>query len=581
LLLVIELGLTLLALAAALIAPRLGSRGFEALEKGWSRLSYRRWVAVASIGVSALVLRLALLPVIPVPKPFYHDDFCYLLAADTFAHGRLANPTHRMWVHFESFGIIHNPSYQCIAQPAQGLILAFGKVALGNPFWGVWLSVGLMCASICWMLQAWVPSRWALLGGMIAALRFGTFGYWANSYWGGALGATGGALLLGALPRIKRSQRIRDALLLALGLAILANSRPYEGLVLSVPVAVSLFTWMFGKGHPPVSTSFRRVIVPLAASMLLVGSSMATYNWRVTGIPYRMAYQLEREAYGVPAYFVWQSLSPPPVYRHEMIRAMYANSLEVYGLARSPAGVMMKTLQVWAFYVGPVATLTLVLALLTLPYGFRWHHLRNQTRFLLLAFVFCALGLFGEVFFEAHYAAPITSLILAIVLLSMRHLRSWQVGDNPTGRLLVRAIPVIFVSMFILRVVANPLHIWLPGATDPAWFEALPMSKGRPSIVAQLQQLPGQHLVIVHYKPDRRPIEEWVYNDADIDASKVIWAREMSPEQNEELIRYFKDRKVWLVAADEDPPRILPYDQTSEIPIQATSRSKTDRQVSR
>src|SRR5208282_5626001 len=110
-----------------------------------------------------------------------------------------------------------------------GMVLALGKVLWGNPFAGVLLTVGLMAAACCWMLQGWFSPGWALLGSFLLILRLGTFSYWANSYWGGPLAAAGGALVLGALPRIKQRHGVGDALLLGLGLAILANTRPYEG----------------------------------------------------------------------------------------------------------------------------------------------------------------------------------------------------------------------------------------------------------------------------------------------------------------------------------------------------------------
>jgi hypothetical protein len=38
---------------------------------------------------------------------------------------------------------------------------------------------------------------------------------------------------------------------------------------------------------------------------------------------------------------------------------------------------------------------------------------------------------------------------------------------------------------------------------------------------------------------------------ADIDGSKVVWARDMGAEKNQNLIEYFSDRQVWLVKPDE------------------------------
>jgi hypothetical protein len=55
--------------------------------------------------------------------------------------------------------------------------------------------------------------------------------------------------------------------------------------------------------------------------------------------------------------------------------------------------------------------------------------------------------------------------------------------------------------------------------------------------------------------------KEWVYNEADIDGSKVVWAREMDSVQNRKLVEYFKDRHVWLVEVGRDgsSPELKPY----------------------
>src|SRR5437868_10952379 len=206
----IEICLSAIAIALACTVPTLGAAVFKNIETGFGHLARRRRLAILSVGLAALAARLAVLPVLPVPVPAIHDEFSHLLIADTLAHGRVTNPAHRMWVHFETFHVNQKPTYASMYYPGQGFALAIGEVIFGHPFWGVWLSVGVMCAAICWMLQAWVPAGWALLGGFLAVMRLATFSYWANTYFGGAVAAIGGALVLGGRRRIKRRQRVRD-----------------------------------------------------------------------------------------------------------------------------------------------------------------------------------------------------------------------------------------------------------------------------------------------------------------------------------------------------------------------------------
>lgn len=570
--LLIESMLVLAAVLGALTFPSIGSRWFEKLERRFSQLARQRALSVVAVGLLALTLRAALLPVLPIPEPIIHDEFGYLLAADTFAHGRLTNPTHPMWVHFETFAIIQKPTYQCFAQPAQGLILALGQVVAGHPFWGVWLSVGLMCSAICWMLQGWLPPEWALLGGVLAILRYGTFSYWANSYWGGAAGAIGGALVLGALPRIKESRRLRDAVLMGIGLAILANSRPYEGFVFSLPVAVALFGWLLGKNRPPFSASLRRVVLPLAVVLALTAAGMGYYFWRVTGNPLRMPYQVERRTYAVVPLFLSQQkvVRKEPVYYSNAMRQLYIEGEpKLYAVARTPIGFVYvqskKILFFWLFYIGPVLTLPFVMLLFILPYGFSWRDLKEPTQFIVATLVCCAIGMAAEIFFEPHYAAPLAGLTLVIVLMAIRSLRSWRPRGRSTGRFLARAIPVICIVMFVMRAGAAALHRPLPEDNAPAWWQQSPPSFGRAEIDGELQPMSGHQLVIVRYGPQHNPFEEWVYNDADIDHSKVVWAREMGPTENEELVKYFRDRHVWLLEADAHPPRLSQYQLPAKV----------------
>src|SRR4051794_27813345 len=120
----IELGFVLLAFALALCCGRAKSPLFSGIEGLFKPLARRRALSVLVIGGLAAGVRLLFLPLIPIPQPFITSDFSFLLAADTFAAGRLTNATHPMWVHLETLHVSHQPTYMSMYFPAQGLVLA-------------------------------------------------------------------------------------------------------------------------------------------------------------------------------------------------------------------------------------------------------------------------------------------------------------------------------------------------------------------------------------------------------------------------------------------------------------------------
>jgi hypothetical protein len=79
-------------------------------------------------------------------------------------------------------------------------------------------------------------------------------------------------------------------------------------------------------------------------------------------------------------------------------------------------------------------------------------------------------------------------------------------------------------------------------------------------LVQKLDSLPGEHLVIVHYGPNHNVHHEWVYNAADIDRSKIVWARDIPGQDFQPLLNYFKNREVWLLEPDQSPPALRPYE---------------------
>jgi hypothetical protein len=260
-----------------------------------------------------------------------------------------------------------------------------------------------------------------------------------------------------------------------------------------------------------------------------------------------MPYQINRAAYAVAPYFLWQSPRPEPAYRHQVMRDFYVSvsaresELRAFQTARTLPGFLnglaRRILIVLFFFLGPV----LMPPLIMLPWILR----DRRRRFLILAAAIFFVGLLGSVFINANYMAPATALIFAIVVEASRRLRLWRPGGQPVGAALVRAVPCMCIALFLVQVG------WKAAAPTPD----LPRTR----VLHSLEGQPGRQLAIVRYAPGHDSRYEWVYNSADIDASRVIWAREMTAADNRELLDYYKDRNVWLVQPDQTSPVASPY----------------------
>ena len=556
-----EGGFTSIAFAVSFAFPRLAGGFFRKIERAFGSLARRQGLAVLSVGLATLLLRIAILPVSPIPLPFVPDDFSFQLAGDTFAHGRLANPAPEMWTHFESIHITMQPTYVSMYFPAQGLALAAGKVLFGNPWFAVLILSALMCSGICWMLQAWLPPSWALAGGVIAIIRLGLFSYWVNTYSGGGLiTALGGALVLGSLPRLTRNPHAHYGFPMGIGIALLVLTRPYEGMLLCLPVAFVLGRWALrGANRPATPVLLRRAALPLLIVVAAI-SWLGYYDYRAFGKPTTLPYTVDRATYAMAPYYVWQQPRPEPVYHHEVLRRFYKeNELDAWKLIHKPSGFLPQSLIKLARGILFFAGLVLVPPLFML----RRVLLDRRIRFLVVCVGVLILGLAIEIFMIPHYLAPFTCAFYAIGLQAMRHLRLWHPGDAPVGQTFVRLTVTAVLLLAVIRLFSGPLHFKIPEwpASDWSglWYGPEHFGSERAAIEAHQQQLPGKQLVIVRYWPGHNPLDEWVYNAADIDTSKVIWAREMNPAADRELINHYSDRQVWLVEPDAIPAKVNPY----------------------
>jgi hypothetical protein len=491
-----------------------------------------------------VVFRILMLSAIGPPVPAIHDEFSYLLAADTYASGRLANPPHPLWQAFESIHILSQPTYASKYQPGQGLFLALGQVVFGNPYWGVILMTALMGAALVWMLFAWLPRSWALLAGAICVASL-LGDEWVRSYWGGELAGLAGALLLGAYRHITFHGRYDYSWLFGLSLVLLFWTRPYEGGIFAAVICLALLLWVVRSGGPAI----RRVFVPIAAVLVAGAAFQCYYDFRVTGDWKTMPYMEHSRQYQMAPLFWVAQPTPPKTYRSLSMEMQHAEAeMQDYRGLREhwQKGWMERVL----LLMRPLRVAGILFAAAALAGLF----LGDRCLAFLSVSYFCVMAAGClEVWVMRHYFAPIFGLTVLIVFRL-----AWRVRRlaRPFGHIAAVAIVLACLSPELYRSCRGVASEVKHHSEDQAEYPYV-----RAAINARLLREGGLHLILVRYKPSHFVGEEWVYNRADIDRSPVVWARQMSPD-NSRLIRYFRGRKFWCLEAD-----VQPYDlEPCEVP---------------
>lgn len=509
------------------------------------RVSTGRALALAAL--LPLALRLLLLPVFPRPLPEVHDEFSYLLLADTFAHFRLANPAPPLPEFFESFHILVTPVYASMYPVGQGLVLAAGQLLLGHPWWGVFFAVGLMAAAVAWLLRAFAPPRWAAAGSVAFGLIYGVEHYFMNSYWGAALATAGGAVMAGAVARIvlPREGPRRPALygfLVGAGAGVLLHTRPWEGFCAALPAALVLAGWLVRSRWQTFGRRLRRVGLPAVLTVSVAGAALLGYDARVTGDPWKPPYLLDLDRYYVAPLFVWQSEKPAPSYGNDVMRRFYVGWRESERSVRQDVDAKNPLYGFWLWFRAFKIVGGAVLAMLLLL------SVRRDSRTALLAVLLGGFlaGLSLQSVRLFHYLAPGLGLLAVAVVLGLRTLSTLRVR----GRRIGRHLAALLVLAAAIGLVRNTVLTLRPGERG--------YGVRRADLIARLSSEGGRHLVFVAYGPRHDVHQEWVYNGADLEGARILFARFISPRENERLLALEAGRRAWLLSPD-DGDRLIPY----------------------
>ena len=505
------------------------------------KLPHDIWVQAFLIFVLSLGGRLALLHEKPVPVPAVHDERSYMLASDTFAHGRLTNPTPQFWSHFETYHELLHPTYMSRYPPGQGLALAAGQIIFHLPFAGVMLSCAVMCVALYWALCAILPRRWAFLGGIVAAIQFGWMSYWDNSYWGGAVTAIGGCLFVGAILRLSHRITVLHAATLGFSLFLLAITRPYEGLLLAFPgllwLSIVIFK-MSRKEHWP------RALAAFLLIMAAGGSWLGYYNWRVTGSPFDLPHnEFHRQYERTPVFAFLPVASARQCIVNDQKNQYEEINHPAYAMSHTVRGFFKMFITrisgTWAFYGGTAFVLA--------PLGLLLCWRNRKLRWLALMLVFMFVGWEAVSPLSLHYYAPATPVLYAIGLIGLGALCCWR-RKSRLGQLLVLASLSSFALTTAVELARDPVFRMLGiSYHPPVWYE-MNFLRQKASVASILDGIPGNHLVLVHYPQGHDYDKEWVYNGYDIPSQRIIWAHDLDPsDPDKPLVCHYRNRHIWLI----------------------------------
>ncbi len=378
-------------------------------------------------------------------------------------------------------------------------------------------------------LSGFFSSRWTAGLVLFYILLHGSLSYfYARSYMPFSMPVIGACLLFGSVLHPGAAWSRKRAICFGLGLAVLAISRPLEGLLIALPLA----GW---KGCEWLAALRRDQVGPpmefagiAALPLLLAAGFILAHNHAVTGSATTFPYLLYQRLYSTTPYFVNQPLREQtgrvdmgPVL--DRFKREYGNRVHRERAALSLPDRMWQRLRIamaGCFFLPHFGVLCLA-AFLGRRHPWVW-----WCGGLILGFVILTSFTVSA---QARYAGVV---LPAAFLLAGYGLAA--LGTIFRGRLR-RVVSVTVVAVLLVLCVANVRELW----------EAQPHSLAvdRRAVVDRIGS--GKHLVFVAYGPEQSLLHEWVYNEPVLDGAPIVWVHDLGKETNLGVMQKHPGRKVW------------------------------------
>ncbi len=541
------------------------------------------------------------------PEPSMHDDFGNLLVATTLLEGRFANPVPSAWQSMETFHVIFQPSYASKYPVGLGVLFAIGKLLFGSFAAGLWICAGLASSAMAWMILAHFPRRWGLAAGLMTATHPYWQNGWSQEFTNGWLAVTGIALVLGGLLRIRRSYRqsqlgewqteiYRPSLyvgergscrarywlgrsralpvkanpplalsnaspslrssytaMVGLGCVLTLFSRPFEGGLVCGLLGLYFLPILFTRGLY-LDPRFWRAAMP-GMTVLSFGIALQlVINQSITGEVLKLPYQLHESQYGVAPVLIWQKPHEPSLGHRfaEQVTFHRGWSMDAYHRASSFNGYFEMLRRRLGFLVNHWGQL-----LAFAPVGLLVLQPERRRLIGMIGLLLIALLIINCIPWAVpQYVSPLIPIVLFIACSVARGLikrvsKSLRLTKRPVG------LEIALFASIILFQCCTAFNIAQARSSRGEGWETTWAEK-RARILDQLSNLPGFDVVFVKYPADYDVVNcEWVFNEANIEQSQVLWGRWGSKQLNDAVVRDYSKRNFWLLEFDEQLEPVL------------------------
>lgn len=483
-----------------------------------------------------------------IPAPHVHDEFAFLLGADTLLAGRLANPGLPHPDAFETFHILVSPSYASKYPLGQAIFLAIGQLA-GAPIIGVWLSSGLAVGACGWAISADSTRKETAIAMITGVVVIG-ISYWNNSYWGGSVAAMGGALFFGAVRRIAREVHWQTGFAAGMGSGLLFLTRPYEGFIFCALVLAAnakQFVWSLRRDRQDSAAFPYQPFIAFAVVFCPAVLLTLAQNHAITGNPLTFPHALYSKTYLASRVFMFQDLNVPEKVPFGLLARF--NEIET-------ANFMFRKSHFWSSFINIFSGVFLdfflypVFVWFALFSLFRNDWVKIGMQYLGPAITGVATCIATTVPALSHYYAPFAVLIIGAVAFGVS-----KVSEFATNRFFSRTIAILAFGAAI--------GVRVEGFRSEFEKQSHGWQSYRNAMKREMEATGDRHLVFVEYNKDHIPHAEWVFNDADLGEARVIWARRRSPNLDKavyDALRKDKERMIaWRLDPD-DKHGLVPYE---------------------